>query len=334
MKLFANDANLIAIGVRYLRIAAWSYLLTGISQCYLAMMKVSEHAACSAWISSGAVILNIVFNAVFIFGLFGCPAMSVEGAAYATILARVIEFLACVMISFRRSFIQLKIRMLFHWNKTLLLDFEKCALPILSAGMLWGTGFTAYTAIMGQLGPDPAAANSIAAVARDLMCCLCNGISAAGGILIGNELGAGNLELGKKYGQRLVVFAFGTGFISTIVILCCIPAVIHLVKLTPEARNLMIGMFVILSFYMIGRCVCTVMINGVFASGGDTLFDMYSLVVFMWCFALPCAFLGAFYWHLPVLLVYACTCLDEVGKVPWVMYHFTRYKWVVNLTRS
>ena len=49
-------------------------------------------------------------------------------------------------------------------------------------------------------------------------------------------------------------------------------------------------------------------INGVLAAAGDTLFDMYSLAVCM-------------------------SCVDEVGKIPWVMIHFRKYKWVKNLTR-
>jgi len=74
-------------------------------------------------------------------------------------------------------------------------------------------------------------------------------------------------------------------------------------------------------------------INGVLAAGGDTLFDMYSLAVCMWGIAIPLALLGAFVFHWPVLMVYACTCVDEVGKIPWVMIHFRKYKWVKNLTR-
>ncbi|MDD7219533.1 MAG: MATE family efflux transporter, partial [Clostridia bacterium] len=80
MMIFTNEEVLIHIGIRYLKIAGWSYLLTGISQCYLAIMKVSDHASQTAMISSGAVVINIVLNAVFIFGLFGLPAMEVQGA--------------------------------------------------------------------------------------------------------------------------------------------------------------------------------------------------------------------------------------------------------------
>ena len=334
MLLFAHDPELVEIGAEYLRVASWSYLLTGISQCYLAIMRVSEHASRSAWISSGAVILNIVLNAVFIFGWFGVPAMGVRGAALATVIARIIELAWCIVSSYEKSFIPLRIRELLRFNAMLFRDFWHYTLPVLGSFLLWGIGFTSYTAIMGHLGPDAAAANAVAAVVRDLMCCLCNGIAAGAGILIGNELGAGNLSLGKTYGQKAMILAFLIGGLSTLVILSSIPLVSGCLELTEQAHHYLVGMFVILSVYMIGRCVCTVVINGIFSSGGDTLFDVYSLAVCMWGIALPCAFLGAFFFHLPVLVVYACTCLDEVGKIPWVMLHYRKYKWVRNITRN
>ena len=334
MLLFAHDPELVAIGAEYLRIASWSYLLTGVSQCYLAIMRVSEHASRSAWISSGAVVLNIVLNSIFIFGLCGAPAMGVRGAALATLLARIIELGWCVFSSYEKNFIPLKPAAVFTFSRRLFLDFWRYTLPVLGSFLLWGIGFTSYTAIMGHMGQDAAAANAVAAVVRDLMCCLCNGIAVGAGILIGNELGAGNLERGRRYGDRAMILSFLIGFLSTLVILGTIPLVSHYLKLTGPAHHYMVGMFAILSFYMIGRCVCTVVINGIFSSGGDTLFDVYSLAVCMWGIALPCAFFGAFYFQLPVLVVYACTCLDEVGKVPWVIHHYRKYRWVKNITRA
>ena len=71
----------------------------------------------------------------------------------------------------------------------------------------------------------------------------------------------------------------------------------------------------------------------IFSAGGDTMFDFYSLAVCMWGLAVPCALISAFWLHWHVLIVYSCTCLDEVGKIPWVMHHYRKYKWVKNLTR-
>ena len=333
MLLFAHDPELVRIGAEYLRIAAWSYLITGVSQCCLGIMKVSDHVSCSAVISSGAVVLNIVFNAVLIFGLAGFPALGVSGAAWATVAARIVELVWCLAMSSRKSFIHIEWNNITGFDRALSADFLRYTLPILGSAMLWGVGFTAYTAIMGHLGADSAAANSVAAVVRDLMCCLCNGVAGAAGILIGNELGAGRLETGRRYGDRLALLSFGIGLACTVTILASIPVAEHFIALNDTARHYMRGMFAILSVYMIGRSVCTVVINGIFSAGGDTLFDVYSLVVCMWCVALPCAFAGAFLFQLPVLAVYACTCLDEVGKIPWVLLHHRRYKWVRDLTR-
>ncbi len=333
MHIFTHDEPLIVIGSDYLRIAGFSYLLTGISQCYLTMMKVSDHVLPSTLISSSAVLINILFNALLIFGLFGLPRMQARGAALATTLARVIEMVLCFAVSLRKSFLRPALSRFFRKQKGLGSDFARQCLPLLGGSLFWGVGFTSYTAIMGHMGADAAAANSVAAVIRDLICCLCNGIGSAAGIMVGNELGAGRLEMGKAYGIRLKNISYLIGFFSTALVLALTPLVVRLVILTDTARGYLTGMMIIMAVYMIGRCVNTVTINGVLDGGGDTVFDMYSLAVCMWGIAIPLALLGAFVFHWPVLAVYACTCLDEVGKIPWVMIRFRKYKWVQDLTR-
>ncbi len=333
MTIFTNDPTLNEIGASYLRIAGWSYLLTGISQCYLTIMKLSGHAGRTAFISSSAVILNIILNSILIFGLIGLPEMGAEGAAIATLISRIVELIWASGSSLQKGFIRPDLTRLFQRNRLLSHDFRKICLPLLGASLLWGIGFTSYSAIMGHLGQDAAAANSVAAVVRDLACCMCNGISNAGSILLGSQLGQGHLDRAKIYGDKLMKISFLVGFMTTGVVLLFIHPVLLFYRLTPDARALCTGMLVITSFYMVGRCVNTVVINGIFDAGGDTKFDVFSLLVVMWMIAIPTALSGAFLFHWPVLLVYACTCLDEVGKTPWVIHHFHKYHWLRNLTR-
>lgn len=330
MLVFTNEEVLIDIAIPYLRLAGWSYLITGISQSYLTIMKVSEHAKETAIVSSGAVVLNIILNAIFIYGF----DMDVRGAALATLIARIAELAAVVLLSNRPDYIRPRLHNFFHGSKLIAADFYKNIWPMLGAALFWGVGFTSYTACIGHLGTEASAANAVASVIRDLVCCLCNGISAGGGILVGNELGAGKLEKGKLYGDRIAVLAFVCGFLSTALMLLFTPLVLSFVHLSEEAGQYLLGMMVIMAIYMIGRAVNTVIINGIFASGGDTMFDVYSLAVCMWGIAIPLAVAGTFFLNWPVLVVYACTCLDEVGKIPWVMYHYKKYKWVRDLTRE
>ena len=334
MRIFTNEEVLISLGVRYLKIAGWSYLLTGISQCYLGIMKVTDHPSTSAWISISAVIINIVLNAVFIYGLGPLPVMDVEGAALATLISRVIELLAAVFFSHKKGYMHLDIAGLFKRFSYIMKDFWKTVLPCLGASLLWGVGFTSYTAFMGHMGTAAAAANSVAAVVRDLVCCACNGVANATGIVVGNELGAGNLEKGKLYGDRIMHLAFVIGILSTLVMFAVTPLLKFIVKLDAEASRYLTQLMLVMSVYMIGRVVNTIVINGVFYCGGDIMYDVISLITTMWMLAVPLAFLGTFVFDWPVWVVYACTCLDEVGKIPWVIVHHKKYKWVKDLTQG
>ena len=333
MRVFTGEDTLVAIGADYLRIAGFSYLLIGVSQCFLAVMKVTEHVRAAALTSTLAVVLNILLNAVFIFGLLGLTAMNARGAALATTLSRVIELAVCLMLAACPGYLRPPVRRLFSRFGLLTKDFHKQCLALLGGFTLWGVGFTSYTAVIGHMGENAAAANAVASVVRDLVCCACNGIGSAAAIMVGNELGAGDLARGKAVGIKLKNVSWLIGFASTVIVLAVTPLVTHSVKLSDEARGHLVVMMVIMAFYMIGRAVNTITINGVLDGGGDTLFDMYSLAVCMWGIAIPLSALGAFVFRWPVAVVYACTCLDEVGKLPWVMLHFRQYKWVRDLTR-
>ncbi|MDO4483340.1 MAG: MATE family efflux transporter [Clostridia bacterium] len=322
------------IGQVYLRIAGFSYLLTGITQPMMTVIKATDHPKQTAKISSCTVLLNIILNAVLIFGLFGVPRMGVAGAAIATLISRVFE-LVWVLATLRKpGYVSLPLNKLLERNRLLSRDFFKTMYPLVGAGLFWGVGFVSYSAFMGHMGTDAVAANSVASVVRDIICCLCDGLAGGGGVLVGNELGAGHLETGRLYGNRTTILAYIIGFVSTLLMLALTPLVVSVVRLTPAASDYLYGMMCIMAFYMIGRAVNTVVINGIFAAGGDTLFDMYSLAVTMWGIAVPLAALGTFVFHWPPLLVYAFTCLDEVGKIPWVMIHYRKYKWVKDLTRE
>lgn len=329
MLLYTNEEVLIEIGIKYLRITAFAYLVAGLTQSYITMTRVSDHIKTAAIISCSAVVINIVLNSIFIFYF----DMSAEGAALATVIARIIEFTLALTVSFKPTYLKLKLKKLLMFNKLLTIDFLKCMFPLMGASLLWGIGFTSYTSFMGHLGTDAAAANSITAVIRDLICSSSDGLAQGGGIMVGNELGAANLEKGKLYGIRMAKISFILGGISSILMLLITPLAMRLVKLTPQAQIYLKQMMIVMSVYVIGRFVNTIVINGVLTAGGDTMYDMYSLFVTMWCVVLPLAALGTYVFHWPVVIIYACTCLDEVGKIPWTMLHFSKYKWVKDLTR-
>lgn len=203
MRIFTNDVTLIALGAVYLRIVSWSYLLAGISQIYLCIMRNSGRTLKSTVFGSVSMVLNILLNGILIFGLFGFPKLGISGAAIATVIARAAELGLAMWENCKKDVVRIHWSLLKESHAVLRKDFVKYTSPVMANELVWGCGFTMFTVIMGHLGSDAVAANSIAGIVKNLISCLCIGIGSGSGIIVGNELGSGNLVRAREYGGRL-----------------------------------------------------------------------------------------------------------------------------------
>lgn len=332
MRIFTNEAPLVEDGAVYLRTVSLAFLLTGISQVYLCILKNTGKVAKSSVISSVSVVVNIILNAVLIFGWFGLPRMGIAGAALATVAARIIEVAWCVIETAKKGRIKLRRRYMAQDDRALRRDFWKYSLPVLGNEIVWGVGFTMYSVIMGHLGSDAVAANSIANIVKNLVACFCMGLGSGGGIMVGNELGAGRLEQAKEYGGRLCRMSIVCGVVSGIVLLCLSPLILAVTDLSGTANDYLKWMLVMCSYYMVGKSVNATTIAGIFCAGGDSRFGFFCDTVTLWCITVPAGFLAAFVFRLPVTAVYFIVNLDEIIKLPAVYRHYKKYKWVKDLT--
>lgn len=334
MRLFTPDPVLIEGGVQYLRIAGFSYVLTGISQIYLCIMKNAGKTAKSTVIGSTAMVLNLGLNVVFIFGAFGIPAMGIRGAATATVIATAIQAVWSLMESRKPDNIHIRPAYLICIDAGLRKDYIKYTLPIVGNYMFWGVGVTMYSVIMGHLGSDAVAAMSIANIVRNLIISVSKGIGTAGGILVGNELGRDEIKRAVRYAKRVTLFSFVSGILSGLLLLLLRPAIIKAAGLGDVASGYLSGMLLICCYYMVALSIDNTVIGGIFCAGGKSKFGLICDGIVLWLVIIPFAALAAFVWHLPVLAVYFIVCLDEVVKLPMVWWYFRRYSWVQNLTRQ
>ena len=332
MRIFTNEQPLIDGGAIYLRTVSLSFFLTGISQIYLCTLKNTGEATKTSVISSISVLINIVLNAVLIFGLFGFPKLEIAGAALATVIARAIEVLWCILETTKKDCIKLKLSYIVHDDKSLRHDFWKYTTPVLGNEIVWGVGFTMYSVIMGHLGTDAVAANSIANIVKNLVACFCLGLGSGGGIMVGNELGAGRLDRAKEYGRKLCKLSIICGAISGLFLLAISPLILAATDLSDTASGYLKWMLVMCSYYMIGKSVNGTTIAGIFCAGGDSKFGFLCDTVTLWCITVPLGLLAAFALKLPVLAVYFIVNLDEIVKLPAVYRHYKKYKWVKDLT--
>ena len=332
MRIFTNEQNLIEGGRIYLRTVSLAFLLTGISQVCLCILKNTGRAVKSSVISSVSVVVNIILNAIFIFGWLGLPEMGIAGAALATVIARAIEVAWCVIETAKKNSIKLKLYYMMHDDKVLRHDFWKYSFPVLGNEIVWGVGFTMYSVIMGHPGSDAVAANSIAGIVKNLVSCFCLGLGSGAGIMVGNELGAGRLDKAKEYGGRLCRMSVLCGVASGIVMLVLSPLIFAVTNLSVTSNTYLKWMLVMCSCYMVGKSVNGTTIAGIFCAGGDSGFGFLCDTVTMWCITVPLGFLTAFMLKLPVLAVYFIVNLDEIVKLPAVYRHYKKYKWVKDLT--
>ena len=337
MGWFAADPELIPLGAKYLKCASFSYLFMGYSQVALTVMKNSGRVARSSAYGTITVVLNIFLNAVLIFGWFGIEPMGIMGAAVATSIARGVEVLLCLLENVRQKVILLRPRLLFERMPRLEKDFWHYSWPLIANTAAWGGGMTVYSMIIGQMGSDVIAAHSVANIVKDCCDCVGGGVGIGGGILLGNKLGRNAFEEAKADGRRLVKLSLAVGVCAGLVLLAISPAVVSLAglitrDLTDTARGYLQSMLFMCSYYMIGRTLNTMLINGIFSAGGDTRFGFWCDLVNLWCLIIPAAALAAFAFHAHPLVVYFILYLDEFTKIPVEVRHYRKYKWLRNIT--
>ena len=334
MQLFTADPELITIGSSYLRVMGITYICWGISEIYLAVLRSIGRVTISMVLNVLAFVLNIFLNAVFIFGLFGAPKLGATGVAIATALSRLIQLLACVIVSILSKDVKLNLAYMFLRSKVLFHDFIRLSLPALGNDLSWSVAFSMYSVILGHLGTDAVAANSLVIVVRNIGSVFCFAIASAGTILLGQIMGKGDLEKSKKYASRMLRLTVITGALGGVIVLAVTPFVLKFASLNETAMHYLKYMLLINSYYIMGSAVNTALIAGVFRAGGDTKFGLICDTVDMWVYAVPLGFFAAFVLKLPVLWVYFLLCTDEFVKWPWVLHHYRKGEWAKNITRE
>lgn len=231
MMLFTTDQDLISIGASYLQIMGITYLCWSITEMYIAVLRSVGRVTVCMVLNILAFTLNVLLNAVFIFGLFGVPQMGATGVAIATAVSRSAELAACVVVSVFSRDVKLSLAYMFAKNQALYTDFIKMSLPALGNDVSWSVAFSMYSVILGHLGTDAVAANSIVSVVRNIGTVFCFSVASAGSILLGSMMGKGDLEKSKLHASKtlkatviagavggMIVLAVTLGFIAAFIL--------------------------------------------------------------------------------------------------------------------
>ncbi len=334
MRIFTKEADVIAEGVKYLRIIAFSYIFIAISMVYLNIMRSVERVMISTVVYLISLVVNIILNTIFIFGYCGFPAMGIQGAALATLIARFVELLIVVVYATKCNHtIRFQIKDLFGKHELLAKDFYKYAVPVIANELMWGAACAMNTVIIGHIGKSVVAANSVAQVTRQLATVVAFGIAGAAAIIIGKTIGEKDEETARVYGKKFVHLSLYAGLVGGIIILIIRPIVMGNLALTKEAQGYLSVMMFVMSYFVVAQSFNCNLVVGVFRAGGDTNFGLIIDVLSMWGGSLLLGFLSAFVFKWPVAITYILLMSDELIKIPLTLYRYKSMKWLRNVTR-
>ena len=336
MVIFTREEEIIAAGIPYLRVVAFSYLLMAVNMTYLNLMRSVERVLIGMITYAVSLGVNVVLNAIFIFGLFGCPAMGTAGAALGTTLARVTEFI--IILIYNKKFndiLNIRLKLLAVKDRQLTRDFIRYASPVIMNELAWGCGMAMLSAMMGHLGSAAVAAHSVTQTSRQLAMVVSMGLAGAAAIVLGKTIGEGNEKLARIQAGRFVKMAAVLGVAGALFILLIVrPAVLNFMVMTPQASRYLGYMMFILAYFCFFQSLGTIFIVGIFRAGGDTRIGLVLDLTGLWGCAVFLGSIAAFLLKWPVPAVYVVISFDEIVKLPFSVKRYLSGKWLKNITRG
>lgn len=335
MMLFTNDPEVIRQGTKYLRVVCLSYPVNALTMVYLNSMRNLEKVVIATIVYLMSMFTNIFVNWILIFGMFGAPVMGITGAAVGTLIARFIEFVIVIIYDRKiNDVFHFRWEYLFRKNKALWKDFLNYSAPVIANELMWGLGMSTMAAILGHMGSEATAANSVAQVVRNLATVIAFGVASAAAIMIGNTIGEGKTELAKRYGRRFMGLSLMTGIFGGMLIMLIRPFVLSSMTLSKVAKEDLAFMLLLMAFYVVAQAFNTTLVVGIFRGGGDTRFGFFLDVSIMWGIGIAGGALAAFVFRANVFVVILFLLCDEEIKVPIAIWRYKTYKWLRNVTRE
>ena len=329
MGLFTDDSVLIAEGARYLQFACISYLSLTINLAISTMLRCTEQVKIPMITSGIAAGLNAVLNYIFIFGIFGLPAMGVAGAGLATAISSLINPILMLVISYvKKTVVIAPFKQIFA-VKGFFKPFWNRALPVLLNEFFWSISILIVNMVFGRMGTDNYAALTVERTIEGLVFVFFVGLCNACNILVGKSIGAGDHEQGILYSRRFMVLTPIIGVLAGLVIVALRYPLIGLFDLSEAAKHTARTLLVIFAIDAAVRYIPYVEVVGIFRAGGDTRMGLIVDFVCHYAFITPAVILAGLVWKLPFITTYIIMlAVDDLSKLIITIPYYRTMRWI------
>lgn len=283
MRIYTNDEQIIAYGVEYLRIVGYIYFVFGLSNTFVTAIRSMEIVMISVVSNIITFAVNVVFNAIFIFGLLGAPALGIRGAAIGTVIARVTEFCILSLYAFKLDKkLCLRPKDLIRFDTELFKDFIRYSIPVVLNELMWSVGTSLQSVIFGHISKAAVSANTITGVIQQLATITVFGVANAAAVMVGKSVGANDVKRAKEATFTLSFVSAGIGVLSAAIIFLIRRPVINFYNVSEETKRIAYDMMAYMAIIVFFISLSALFIVGVLRGAGDARFTLMVEVASLW----------------------------------------------------
>jgi len=331
--IFSKDPEVIALGTEYLQVVVFSYVITAFTFAYSFILRSTGNVKAPLFVSVVALGSNTIFNYLLVYGYLGFPEMGVSGAAVATIIARLIEFVLIVYIVYAKKYaVAASIKEMSDFSLSFVKKFFRVTVPVILNESMWALGVTLYAVVYARMGTEAIASTNISGTIEKILWVLFMGLGNACAVMIGNKIGEGNEKDVFIYAKRFAILAFIIAIIGGIFMILVSGWVLLPYNVSPLVLRYAQLNLVVFSCFLWAKVFNYINVVGILRSGGDTVYCLLLDIGGVWFVGVPMAFLGGILLGLPVYWVYALVQLEEVIKMIVGIPRLLSKKWINNLT--
>ena len=334
MSIFSDDPEVIRYGIEYLQVIFISYIFFTITSVTISALRSVEIVNISIVVYGTSLLTNVFFNWVLIYGNLGMPALGIRGAAIATTIARLVEFIIVLcFIAFFEKKIQFRLKHLLKWDHTLFKDYAKIGTPVLFNELIWVMSSSVLVWIISEMGTEVSTANNITNTAWQFVSVFFMGAGHASSVIIGRTIGSGQYEKTKEYAYTLIFLAFILGIIGGLLMFVLRPYIISIYNISDYTYNLTMQVMAVSSLIIVFQALAFMLLVGILRGGGDTKFVLIADLVFLCLIAIPLGYIAAIVLKCPIPIAFLALKSDELLKVAFALFRVRGNKWIRNVTR-
>ncbi len=335
MSFYTKEPEVIEAGAQYLRIIAFTYLVSGFTMTSMSILRTVGTVKITLYMYIISFFVNVFFNYCLIFGHFGFPQMGIVGAAIATLIARVVECIIIVVYVFRiDKKIGFQVQDIFQKIDREILESICAMARRYCATKCFGRLAVRCCRLSWNMGSNFVAANSICQVVFQCTSVINQGVGQAAGVMAGNTIGEGKYKRARNQSLTLFVISIAFGLLSSLVMFAIRGPVIDFYKVTEETRVIAYSMMDMMCILVVFQVISSINMFGTLRGGGDSKYVLFFDVTSMWFFSVPLGWLAGLVLDWPVWLVYLCLRSGDIFKSIACIFRILSGKWIKDVTRT